>query len=733
MVEIRTPSRAPVARAAGQVSTADAATLRQLGGSMQGVADQYSAYYEQKAADNAELIWAQSQADWSRKFSESAPKAGEGYASATLKDYDAYVEGVLPDVPTRQQENMQHMFAQYRINLEAKALDAEAAGRARRRAEAKAEAARLRDLAIIEDPTYGNFATLTMGLKDEETRRTFNVMAESILTSGDRDAIEDFQFMLEENDLFDEFITPDAKLNVMGNIDRMQSAFAREDAAEIDQTISDIAANAANSGEIRAEHMNLAVEEIEFSALTDAEKAEAKAALRDAADTGKALYDIRNVPIGESAANLREMRGNAETEAEWGRVNAYAQAQAQHVKAYQADRAGYTQSIGYGASAEFAAMQEAETPQERADAAKAYVQHMDDQYYKMGVPDAQRTYLPKSTAENMALSFNDSTTGLTGPQMQAYLDTWGEKAPIIQQELMAAGLDDTVAAQMWRAYDPVLGQMLAQTKGSDLREVKAQFTAETTGAYNDLEAEVYKYAEDYFAGFTAGRGADAQDFVRDMSRVAIDTIMVHEANGGSMDRTQILDRFFTEETVVSDRAAMIVPEDQDAARIIRQTDWLLSLRSRELADKIDPSIVAQMTGVDDAKVDREVMASVLRSNGMFVLNSTGDGVRLGYNMGGQFIPFNVEYTFDELNKISTKDLTFTLDQEPVGGTVMDPQVGPGDAVVAPEGSVVLRSQSPELEYSSEDPYFQEDLDAGNFRPGQAVMLDGKVIIPVPRK
>ena len=734
MVEIRTPSLAPAVRPAGQVSNEQARDLRNLAGATQDAANRYSAYHEQKAADNAELIFAQANADWTRKFNETSRDASDGYAELTLQEFDAYVTDTMLTVPERQRDNMQHNFAQMRINMETKALQAEAAARARRRAEQKAEAQRQRELAIISDPSFGNFAVTTMNLDEAQTRRTFGVYAEAILRSDNREQIELLRDQLENQNVFDDFITADQKLTLMGNIDRAEDGFAREDAEDIDQLISDITANALNSGDVPAADMDLALEEIEYSYLDDATKAEARTALREQVDTAKALYDVRDIPVGESAANLREMRANAKTEAEWDQVNAYQRAVNSHTTALSQDQAGYVQSTAYGAADEFATMQSAETPEARAEAAQAYIWRMDDQYHKMGIPVARRTYLPEGTAESMALGFNESATGLTGAQLEMYLSTWGENSGRIQQELMAAGLDDTVAAQLWRSGDPVLNQMLATTKGSDLREVKAQFTSgDQTSAYNDLETHVYDYIQDYATAFSAGRGAEAQEFVRDMARVAIDTIMVHETNGGSMDRNSILDRFFIEQALVSDHAAMITPPGVDAGEIERNTNAMLLFKSRDLADQLDPNLVAQMTGVDDARVDKEVMASVLRSNGMFVLNDKGDGVRFGYNMNGQFVPFNVEYTFDELRTNLARESRYiaTITEEPIAGTVVDPSVGPGDSVYAEPGTVVLRSQAPELEYSSEDPYYEEDLAAGRFRPGQAVILDGKTIIPVP--
>ena len=499
MVEIRTPRLAPAARPAEQVSTATATELGRLGGAMQNVADRYTAYYEEKAADNADLIWAQTQADWSRKFNETSPKAGEGYALSTLQDYDSYVDQVLPTVPMRQQENMQHMFAKYRINLEAKSLEVEAAARARKRAEDKAEARRLRGLAMLEEPTFANYQLLSDGLKDAERLNLLGVYAEAVLSSKDEFAVENFRGLLEDTDTFDGLLSADQKLGIMEGIDRVEAEQAREDADRIDQLIADATAHAANTGE---DHSDLILEDIEYSRLDDETKAAARKTVADSVQFAQDTYNIRRQPMGESVEYLRELRNNASTEADWSRVAIYEKARTAHAEAMRKDQAGYIIGTNEDTKRVFELVQESSSPVVR----RSFVNMMNMLYDRLGVPEAQRTYLPKATAEAMVANFNENATGLTGPQIDQYLNTWGEMSGQIEAELIAADLNDYVAAQLWRPYDPMLNEILANTKAADLDEVKARFTSEDTTAYNTLETDIFSKLEDYHNAFTAGRG-----------------------------------------------------------------------------------------------------------------------------------------------------------------------------------------------------------------------------------
>ena len=727
MVEIRTPTLAPGARPAERISTGQASGLYQAGASMQKVADQFSQYHEEKAADAADLIWAKAQADWGRRFNEGARTATDGFTGSTLQEYDAYVDEVLPTVPERQVENMQHMFAKYRIGLEAKALEVEAAKRAEARAKARAEAQRLRELALLEEPSFANYQAISDGLKDENRRQLLGVYANAVLNGDDDMAVADFRGLLEDTDTFDQLLTADQKLDLMNGIDKYEAASAREDEALIQVMIEDATAVAANTGKRQT---NDILDAIEFSAMTDADKATYRQKVADSVLFAQDTFDIRQQPPVESAAYLEDLRKEASTADDFKRVGIYADALSKHQDALRKDQAGYVQATGFATEDFFKEAMSAEDPAAKQEAFGAYVARMDDQYLRLGIPEGQRTYLPVGYAENMASEMNTQENGLTGVQLDQFVQSWGDNADQITQELIANGLNDFVSAQLWRPYDPLLNEMLAFAKGADMGDVKTSYEAKGEKRA-DLESNFHSAVEEYSRAFTAGRGPDAQRFMSSMAQVAIDTYMVHKNNGGTMSEDEFLGRMFKEQVLVDPVVTMIVPEGMDPRKITAQTYALLADADDRLVPLMDQEMVSRIAAQENVEVDTEVMAAVIRSNGTFVLNDAGDGVRLAYNMNGMTVMLTPEFTFSELNRMGVGELSFeTVTQEPIGGTVVVPSVTGEPMSVAEPGTVVIQ-QPVEKEYDSSERHLQEDIDSGFIRPGESVIVDGEIVVPIP--
>lgn len=648
MVEIRTPRLSPTVRPAGQASTATASSLYEAGSAVQGVADKFSRYYEEKAAEEAELIWTQAEVDWARRFKEGAKTAKDGFTGKTMEEYDAYVADAMKTVPLRQVGNMEHNFSKYRIGLEAKALEAEAAARERARAAAKAKIRENLGHALLEDPTHDNFVRFSSG-QDENTQKfLFGLYADSTLNSGDRFAVEDFNSLLVDQSSYDYLITPEQELNLRKGIGKAEDAFARQDAITIGKMIDDAAANAANTGTADIEEAKAI---IEASYLDETTKMAALAELDDRAAFGEATFDIRDQPVSTSMEVLDTMRATASSDADWRNVGIYGDAIEKHQAAMVKDMAGYVSMTDRNIAAlESAAF--AQTGDMQAEGFNYYKSAMDAKYDRMGVPEAQRRYLSKARAGGMVATFNGMENGLTGPILENHLSQWGDAKPQIMSELVAEGLNNFVSWQLWRYDDPVLNKMAAEAKNADMGQIKDALTPD---GYTQLKEDVYgnPTVQEYIVAFGAGRPPEADRFIRNMVESAIDMFAVHQVKNGTTSFDDFLKRAFSEKTLVEPNAIMILPDGVDSDMVNRETEFLLRNALTDLVPNISEELRDRIAVEENREIDDTVMALLLQNGrGTFILNDDGTGVRLAYNLNGLIVPLNPEFTFQELNLYS---------------------------------------------------------------------------------
>ena len=642
MVEIRTPRLAPAARPAEQVSTATATELGRLGGAMQNVADRYTAYYEEKAADNADLIWAQTQADWSRKFNETSPKAGEGYALSTLQDYDSYVDQVLPTVPMRQQENMQHMFAKYRINLESKALEAEAAARARARAEQKAETQRLRGLAMLEDPTFANYQMLSDGLEDKDRHALLGVYSDAVLRSRDGFLVDSLKGLVDDTDTFDQLLNADQKGRLLTKLGEMQLALAKEDEVAVRKMIEDAEAMVSLRGEADTDTIS---EMIELGDFPFEVEQDLKNQLSDRLTFAQDVYDIRRQSFGDSQTHLDNLITNATTKQDTQRIGIYASALDAHRKNIVADPAGYVIASDENLSLLQDKIQSEDKTGLDYD---AYISALNQKYDTIDLPEQLRRYLPKGEAAAIAQQWNNQPHGVTGATLRQQIAEWGANQDAIFQEIITGGLSPVVQAQVWRHDDNVINSILSDLKFvENMGEKEVLYEAVKGEKVAALKAEILTETSEYVRAFVAGNDMEASNFVTKMVSVATDAYVLHVADAGdnAMAQEDFLNRMFREEVVNSKYAHMLIPTSVSGTMVEKATANVIKEFAPYYVDQLPPEIVSMIVadaGEDPTVADKAVAVEMLLSNGVFTLDPRGDGVVLGYNHGHRILDLGLD-------------------------------------------------------------------------------------------
>lgn len=226
MVEMLTPKVGVQARQAGQVSTAPARNLARAASATKMVADNFTQYYEEKAAIDNELILATTQADWTQTYNERKGSAGNGFTKGMLADYDEYVTAAMADSPVRGRDQLQLAMDKYRLNLETKSMQQEAAARARATAASIAEANRLKANALISDPSLLDDYLEGAGPKETSL---FVRMALSGRMKDDPQGVYDDVM----GGMWDEVLTPEQKISARNQAQTGINALEREAATEL--------------------------------------------------------------------------------------------------------------------------------------------------------------------------------------------------------------------------------------------------------------------------------------------------------------------------------------------------------------------------------------------------------------------------------------------------------------------------------------------------------------------
>ena len=662
MVKIRTPTLAPQGRQAEQVSTGTGTALRGLGGSLQGVADKFSAYYEEQAADEADLLWAQSQFDWGQHYNTSAKQAGNGFTAQTMKDYDEHSAKFMGRVPERQIENMRNQFARQRFGVEKNALATEAAARARARAKARAETNRLRGLAMLNTPTEEKFNELSEGQPDATQRNLLGIYASTVTNNGDRGATLSLKERLEGGNEFDHLLTASTKAKLMNTIDKAEAKFGREDKIAINGMVDDTIARVSNGGDAKGE-LDAIEGAIDASYVSDVEKAELIAEATEGVKFAEATYDVGEQPIATSVANLKAMP--RETAEDFKQIGIYQRALAEHSAALKDDPAQVALGNIEGGAELFDTVMNGPTAEARAAATEAYMVEAAAAYDKLGVPPAQRKFFPKNVVGNIVSTMNKQETGLTGQQIEQFKDTWGDNSDMVLQEMRAAGLDSKAMAQLWRSDDLILGEFIARSKNVPPKAAKEEYAIVGEETFSELRKRIYEASGDYAAAFAVGRGSEAYRYMDQMQGVLAHAYMVHVNTGGMEDLDYFVNRMFSEEVLNENHVSMIMPKEVNSTFVSRNVDRLINNAESEIVPRMSERIVEQMS-VGGEVADTAITAAILRSGAMFTLNEDNTGMEVLVKLGGTWARTGATFTFDELRageEVKEAELQEQLEKE----------------------------------------------------------------------
>lgn len=628
MVEFVTPRATPSARGAGQVSSAGSAGLIRAGQAAKTAADTFTAFYEEEARIENDLLFATAQADWSQKFDETKKGAGAGYAKGMLEQYDTYVTEVMAKSPERGKKDLQLGFDKYRLSLQEKAMAAEAAARAAAKARAIAEANRQRGLMIArsDEPllAFDEIVAANPGMDQKQQDALLKVAFDSLLTIGSEGALEAAQQVIDggRGDKLSgsEYISMERAIKSgRSRLETQEAAKIRVAADLFDDWAQDRAAHAAETGRVPTDdELSAAIDQI---GLPEDQALELKSGAQREFQKASVVHDVAMMPADDlsetlSAAEAAADKPEGAAEAIEYRNNLLA-ATAQRQQSLSQDGAAYLMRNDKELSALLNRAGEAEGGAGPVlySRAKSY---MDGLYDQLGVPAQNRTYLPVAQAQAMAADLESNVSGEAGLVGRQIRETYGDMTPSVMSQLRRAGVSELTMEKIRHAGEHRATKLLDAVTGMK----PSDFDLPDGISRDDISSSVSQTFNAYYRAVVAGGGQPAADIMNAKQGI-LETVttMLVKTEGRTPDEAALyaFSNLYPEEVVDNGRVLAVLP--------VGVPPGVATVAKAELENIEDTGFFFD-TGAPDY-VDKAVSAAALRSNGVWINNATGDGLVLG--------------------------------------------------------------------------------------------------------
>lgn len=219
-------------------------------------------------------------------------------------------------------------------------------------------------------------------------------------------------------------------------------------------------------------------------------------------------------------------------------------------------------------------------------------------------------------------------------QIRTIADGLGDYAEIGIRELEQAGLAPELVQAMY-VDSPLVQRELVQIAGVDTAELRGTLPTTTS---NDIGTELNTQLENYFAAFEAGGGAAAIAQANSQLETA-QRLAFLRARGSTQSAAQIAEGviadLFPPETnwVREPRQLYIVPKGVDANQVQIAAERMMTQEALREA-----GIKPLENPLFPEYVDLELNIFSLSSIGVWLNNSTGDGLILHYDFDGSYLP-----------------------------------------------------------------------------------------------
>lgn len=649
MVDFRVSRVLPTARPAGPVSRENSEALGLLAQSTQRVADQFSEFYEAEAARQRELLTAEMQLEWARRYEDTARDAGDGYAARMLHDFDQYRAERMETAPRRGREDLDQAFDLYRMRLSDRVERAEIAAR-ERRAAAAASAAR----ATARQALEAEVRIATNGLVREPTEEALTRLqaqypdhAQDLVRTYDAARmIEDPAAVMQDiaDGRRDDVYTPSQMIDLREAGARAAERDAREREAaraaaldDIEAAVSEEAAYIEANGFAPTDSFAANPEALDL-ALGDLiadpeERQQARAAVEEQYAQSRAIAAAATATPMEMDDELNRLVARVQepgnTEADQADLNRYAQAVQRRNESIATDSAGHVMRINDEVAAYFGAVENAETPEDAEIAASQYRAAARAEYDRLGVPPELRRTLPVGSAQGLVASLMQEGTDTLPARLNEVVRTWG---PGVVPELTEAGLPEVASVAARYADNPGLATTILGLAGTTRTDLAQGLP---TATVQDMDAALEGELSDYREAFESGdqTGAARATFAAHQS-VAERLILNRIRQGDSVTSAvrTVMEQMFPETPLVSSRMRVLIPETANVQTVEGALDRALS---EDMVRAFAPEPLVDPTFPEFANEELMIRAAL---DGVWLNNSAGDGAVLAIDLGGFFMP-----------------------------------------------------------------------------------------------
>jgi hypothetical protein len=271
----------------------------------------------------------------------------------------------------------------------------------------------------------------------------------------------------------------------------------------------------------------------------------------------------------------------------------------------------------------------------------------------LGVPPNQRNVMPKQFAAQMVDVIQSIDTDVASQTFNQIRLNLGNYAPQFIEELRAQKLRPEYVQAMYTTNVAVQKELL-DISTRDITEIK---TGLEKTVVSDVQKEINTLLEDYRFAYLAGGGAQAEAIFNEqyavieklaLSRIkGTDVKMAAAVEGAVSDIIPEVDQ-----VILNPQGKYVVPVEFDAAVIETNASRLLAEGRLRRLD-IVPLDSAQYPGF----VDEAVSLASIESTGVWLNNSTGDGLTLHYTVNDVELPVlrkdgsEFEVKFSEMSRL----------------------------------------------------------------------------------
>lgn len=294
------------------------------------------------------------------------------------------------------------------------------------------------------------------------------------------------------------------------------------------------------------------------------------------------------------------------------------------------------------------------------------------QFDSMETPPAQRNIMPKAFASQMVNIIQGLETDIAPSVFSQITSSLGDVAPKFIEELRAQGMRPEYVQSLY-INDVNVQKELLEISGRDTKEIKVGLE---TADINDVRRSINMLVADYREGFMAGGGNTGEQIFNEQYMVIEKLALTRLKDGykpidaAEHSVADIIKEF--DQVVLNRQGKYVIPFEFDAVVIEQNASMFFNEQVLKMLDlqPLDSSI-------DPDFVDEAISIAAISSNGMWLNNSTGDGLTLHYSINDELLPVlskdgsEYEVKFSEMSRI----LNEIYSQTPEGTGDLDKAAG----------------------------------------------------------